>query len=102
MFGIGGALSFSHVIRIVLVAVMGPVIVWFASERELRLLRELETRNKQLKQRVQEVSALNRMTQAHLNDCYSFPDHRNVVVGGQRLFVDDTHAERQTIEAAAD
>ena len=102
MFGIGGALSFSHTIRVVLVAVMGPIIVWFASERELRLLRELETRNKQLKQRVQEVTALNRMTQAHLSECYSFPDQRNVVEEGRGLTVNNTHAEQQPIEVAAD
>ena len=102
MLGLGGALSFSHSIRVVLVAVMGPVIVWFASERELRLLRELEKRNKQLKQRVQEVSALNRMTQAHLAECYSFPDDGIVVAGGQMLPVNNNHAERQAIEVAAD
>ena len=84
-FGLGGALSISHSLRVALVAVMGPVVVWFASDRELGLLREIDKRNKQLQQRVREITALNRMTQDHLAECFSF-----------------TQAEQQYVEAAAD
>lgn len=64
-----GGVSFSRVLKIGLVSVLGPGLVWAASDKEVRLLMELERRNRQLEQRVRENMALNRMTQAHLADC---------------------------------
>ena len=66
-----GGVTLSRVFKIALVAVLGPGLVWAASDKEVRLLRELERRTRQLEQRVRENKALNRMTQDHLSDCYS-------------------------------
>lgn len=64
-----GGVSFSRVLKIGLVSILGPGLVWAASDKEVRLLGELDRRNRQLEQRVRENIALNRMTQAHLADC---------------------------------
>ena len=55
--------------KVGLVALLGPGLIWAASDKEVRLLHELENRSRQLDQRVRENKALNRMTQAHLADC---------------------------------
>lgn len=68
-----GGVSFSRVLKIGLVSILGPGLVWAASDKEVRLLQELERRNRQLEQRVRENKALNRMTQAHLADCSTGP-----------------------------
>ena len=68
-FLLGEGVSFSRVLIVTLVAVMGPGLVWASSDKEVRLLRQLGTRDQQLEQRTRENMALNRMTQAHLADC---------------------------------
>ena len=64
-----GGVSLSRVFKVVLVSLLGPGLVWAASDKEVRLLQELDKSSQQLDQRVQENKALNRMTQAHLADC---------------------------------
>ena len=66
---LGGDVTLSRVLKVGLVAILGPSLLWAASGKELNLLRELQKRNSQLDQRVMENRALNRMTQAHLAEC---------------------------------
>ena len=68
-----GGVDYSRVFKIVLVAIIGPGLVWAASDKEVRLLLELDKNNRRLDQKVKENKALNRMTQDHLADCLS--DH---------------------------
>ena len=56
-----------------LVAIIGPGLVWAASDKEVRLLLELDRNNSKLDQKVKENKALNRMTQEHLASCFSEP-----------------------------
>ena len=81
-----GGVSLSRVFKIALVSLLGPGLVWAASDKEVRLLQELDKSSQQLDQRVQENKALNRMTQAHLADCLTVasaphhsaqPEHRS-------------------------
>ena len=73
-----GGVTLSRVFKIALVAVLGPGLVWAASDKEMGLLKELERRTRQLEQRVRENKALNRMTQDHLADCFSdSPEHHH-------------------------
>ena len=72
-FWFDGGVSFSRIFKIGVVSILGPELVWAASDKEVRLLQELERRNRQLEQRVRENMALNRMTQAHLADCITGP-----------------------------
>jgi len=66
-----GGVTLSRVFKVALVSVLGPGLVWAASDKEVRLLRELDKRNRQLEQRVRENKALNQMTQEHLSDCFA-------------------------------
>ena len=68
-----GGVSLSRVLKVALVSLLGPGLVWAASDKEVRLLQELDKSSQQLDQRVQENKALNRMTQAHLADCLTVP-----------------------------
>ena len=68
-----GGVAYSRVFKIALVAIIGPGLVWAASDKEVRLLIELDKNNRRLNQKVKENKALNRMTQDHLADCLS--DH---------------------------
>jgi hypothetical protein len=68
---LGGDVTLSRVIKVGLVAILGPSLFWAASGKELSLLGELQKRSSQLEQRVRENKALNRMTQAHLAECLS-------------------------------
>lgn len=68
---LGGDVTLSRVIKVGLVAILGPSLFWAASGKELSLLGELQKRTSQLEQRVRENKALNRMTQAHLAECLS-------------------------------
>ena len=68
-----GGVAYSRVFKIVLVAIIGPGLIWAASDKEVRLLLELDKNNRRLDQKVKENKALNRMTQDHLADCLS--DH---------------------------
>ena len=70
---LGGDVTLSRVLKVGLVAILGPSLLWAASGKELNLLRELKKRTNQLEQRVRENKALNRMTQAHLAECLSPP-----------------------------
>ena len=79
---LGGDVTLSRVLKVGLVAILGPSLLWAASGKELSLLRELQKRTSQLEQRVRENKALNRMTQAHLAECLSLesshqPEHRS-------------------------
>ena len=122
-----GGVAMSRVFKVALVAVLGPGLVWAASDKEVRLLRELENRNRQLEQRVRENKALNRMTQAHLADCLSsspkhhpapglpnqLPATKEVIVEAAPLSVrpdfknvialdpEDDESDRQYLEAAS-
>jgi hypothetical protein len=80
-----GGVSFSRVLKIGLVSILGPGLVWAASDKEVRLLEELERRNRQLEQRVRENKALNRMTQAHLADCSTGPSEYQTAPQPYRL-----------------
>ncbi len=68
-----GGVAYSRVFKIALVAIIGPGLVWAASDKEVRLLLELDKNSRRLAQKVKENKALNRMTQDHLADCLS--DH---------------------------
>ena len=72
-FFLDDGVAFSRVFKIALVAIIGPALVWAASDKEVRLLLELDKNNRRLDQKVRENKALNRMTQDHLADCLS--DH---------------------------
>ena len=61
--------GYSRVFKIALVALLGPGLVFAASDKEMKLLRALDQRGRQLDQRIKENKALNRMTQAHLAEC---------------------------------
>ena len=63
--------ALSRVFKVALVALLGPGLLWAASDKEVRLLEELDTRSLQLEQRIRENKALNRMTQEHLADCFT-------------------------------
>jgi hypothetical protein len=80
-----GGVSLSRVMKIGLVSILGPGLVWAASDKEVRLLQELERRNRQLEQRVRENKALNRMTQAHLADCSIGPSEYQPAPHAYRL-----------------
>lgn len=80
-----GGVSLSRVLKIGLVSILGPGLVWAASDKEVRLLQELERRNRQLEQRVRENLALNRMTQAHLADCSIGPSEHQPAPRVHRL-----------------
>ena len=73
---LGGDVTLSRVLKVSLVAILGPSLLWAASGKELSLLRELQKRDRQLEQRVRENKALNLMTQAHLAECLSFAPSR--------------------------
>ena len=74
---LGGDVTLSRVLKVGLVAILGPCLLWAASGKELSLLRELQKRTSQLEQRIRENKALNRMTQAHLAECLSpVPPHQ--------------------------
>jgi len=68
---LGGDVTLSRVLKVGLVSILGPCLLWAASGKELSLLRELQQRNSQLEQRVRENKALNRLTQSHLAECLS-------------------------------
>ena len=68
-----GGVAYSRVFKIALVAIIGPGLIWAASDKEVRLLLLLDKNNSRLNQKVKENKALNRMTQDHLADCLS--DH---------------------------
>ena len=95
-----GGVSFSRVLKVALVSVLGPGLIWAASDKEVRLLKELAKRNRQLEQRVQENKALNRMTQAHLADClteapsyHAAPPRHRVLPDSQEMFTESAQAE---------
>ena len=48
---LGGDVTLSRVLKVGLVAILGPCLIWAASGKELNLLRELQKRNRQLDQR---------------------------------------------------
>lgn len=100
--GFGGAVGLIHAIRVITVAVLGPTLVWIASDREIRLLHELEKRGKQLKQRVQEITALNRMTQDHLAECFTFSGQQTVVEADRWSAANGEHANQEYVGAVAD
>ena len=79
------AMSLDRVLKVALVAILGPGLVWAASDKEVRLLRELDKRNRQLEQRIRENKALNQMTQAHLADCLTSVPPRQEVHQGPRM-----------------
>lgn len=64
-----GNMTFIGMLRVALAAMLGPALAWLASDKEIRLLRELDKHSQQLEQRIRETSALNRLMQAHLADC---------------------------------
>ena len=66
-----GGVAYSRAFKIALVAIIGPGLVWAASDKEVRLLLELDMKKCRLDQKVKENKALNRMTQDHLADCLS-------------------------------
>ena len=68
-----GGVAYSRVFKIALVAIIGPGLIWAASDKEVRLLLELDRNNSKLDQKVRENKALNRMTQDHLASCFSEP-----------------------------
>jgi len=70
-----GGVGYSRVFKIVLVALLGPGLVFVASDKEMKLLQALDKRGRQLDQRIRENKALNRMTQAHLADCMTDRQH---------------------------
>ena len=70
-FWLGGDVTLSRVLKVGLVAILGPSLLWAASGKELSLLSELQKRSSQLEQRIRENKALNRLTQAHLAECFS-------------------------------
>ena len=65
--------TFIQVLRVVMVAVIGPGLAWAASDKQLRLLRILDHRNQEIAQRERENLALNKMTQDHLAECLATP-----------------------------
>lgn len=64
-----GGVGYPRVFKIALVDLLGPGLIFAASDKEVRLLQELDQRGRQLDQRIRENKALNRMTQAPLGDC---------------------------------
>ena len=71
-----GGVAYSRVFKIALVAIIGPGLIWAASDKEVRLLLLLDNNNRRLSQKVKENKALNRMTQDHLADCLSDHMHK--------------------------
>ena len=66
---LGGSVTVKSVAQVILIAVLGPGLVWAVSTEELRLRRALMNQNFQVRQRTRELVALNRMAQAHLTSC---------------------------------
>ncbi len=54
--------AYSRVFKIALAAIIGPGLVWAASDKEVRLLLALDKNHRKLDQKVRENKALNRMT----------------------------------------
>jgi hypothetical protein len=74
-----GSMTFIGMLRVALAAVLGPALAWLASDKEVRLLRQLDKHSQQLEQRLRETKALNRMMQAHLVDCVpTFPEEPSI------------------------
>ena len=65
----GGGVTFIGGLRVVLVSILGSGLVWAVSDKELRLIGQLQRKTSEATQRSREVGALNRMAQAHLADC---------------------------------
>ena len=66
---LGGGVTFIGGLRVVLVSILGSGLVWAVSDKELRLIGQLQRKTSEVTQRSREVSSLNRMAQAHLADC---------------------------------
>ena len=86
-FALNVDFTFIQVLRVLVVAVIGPGLAWAASDKELRLLRVLDRRNQEIDQRERENLALNKMTQDHLAECLA------AATPGPRVHV-ATHVER--------
>lgn len=85
-----GSMTFIGMLRVALAAVLGPAVAWLASDKEVRLLRQLDKHSQQLEQRVRETSALNRMMQAHLAECVpTFPVQPSIAQD-PRVFAQET------------
>ena len=78
-----GGVAYSRVFKIALVAIIGLGLIWAASDKEVRLLLELDRNNSKLDQKVRENKALNRMTQDHLASCFSEPMQRQTQAQAQ-------------------
>ena len=102
---LGESVSLMGAWRVIMVAVLGPALVWLVSDKEIGLLSQLERHNnrlqqrdRQLEQRNRENQALNRMAQSHLSDCLSdWPQPElaqvepNRLTEGPAIFTEHTH-----------
>ena len=79
---LGGDVSGVVMARIVMVSIFGAGLVWVVTDKEIRLLRQLEDKNGKLAQRERETKALNRLAQDHFADCFAqAPPYQAVPMG---------------------
>ena len=65
-----------------MVSIFGAGLVWVVTDKEIKLLRQLEDKNGKLAQRERETKALNRLAQDHFADCFAqVPPYQAVPMG---------------------